>query len=701
MVTLGRFRLCGSQPTGWGEFSEKSNFKVGDTVYTYCEFFGVSKGGKCRIKFYRDGLLVRNVYWTISDNWDTVWFWQKCKIDKVGNWEARAYYNNTYMGKRSFTVKEENHNKIYGVVKDKDTGEKISGAKITFGGISEHTRSDGKYEMYDVFYSGEISCSASGYKTAKKFIEAPLNGKLEVNFELEKLEGGEKHNRIYGLVKDKALGTPINLATVTFGGKTTYTGNDGKYEILDVWYSGEIVCSAEGYKTATKFIEAPAEGDLEVNFELDRKEEAGATIDITPVVSPLQGMDSKLEGLKELSAGSEIAKLQLDAMKTQGEIYEPAIETALRQVGLDDWADKYHEIYEWLNDNFGVEMPDPKNPGEKRKVIILAGGFQSKLGDFAGRKGISATTAALRKAQGAIAGALGGLTAGTIISGITGAVGTIVFTEFICEEAVQTAGMGVYMASQTKDPEVVRQALENYKNILNACKTIHDAVKYIDPIGSTFEAFFTASENNIYNYENLISRLEEKKERQMTKTDILRAYREELIDEETAKEKLRALNYTDEDIEVMLNLTAKEKLGKLKVTSKPTHAQIIINDKETNLLTSETMELPPGNYAVTVYLEGYKMPDNKEVTIEEGKTAEIHFDLEKKKIGYLYIRSRPSQAAIFINGVDTRLLTPQKFELEEGTYTITLKYKGYQDKVVEGVEVVEGKTTEKYLRLVR
>jgi len=585
--------------------------------------------------------------------------------------------------------------KIYGYVKDQD-GNPIEGAKVSSGGINPtYTNSGGYYEYStDPAVSIRIDVEKEGYNSISEWVDVGTED-VRKDFVLTKEEEAppeENHNRIYGIVKDKALGTPINLATVTFGGKTAYTGNNGKYEIKDVFYSGQIVCSATGYNAATKFIEAPTEGDLEVNFELERSE--APQIDISPIAPPLQGMD------KELSAANEIAKQQLDAAKTQGEIPEPAIETALRQVGLDDWADKYHEIYEWLNDNFGIEVPDPHDPTKKRKVIILTAGFAGGLGGLASKLGLNTAKGALTRAGGAIAATIGGLKASSILKGITGIVGTVVFAEFICEEAVQTAGMGVYMASQTRDPEVVRQALENYKNILNATKQIHDTVKYIDPIGSTFEAFFVAAENNITNYENLISRLEEKKERQMTKTDILRAYREELIDEDTAKEKLRALNYSDEDIDVMLNLTAKEKLGKLRVTSKPTHAQIIINDNPVDLLTSETMELPPGTYAVTVSLEGYKIPDAKEVTIEEEGRAEVHFDLERMKIGYLHIRSRPSQAAIYINGVDTKLLTPQKFELEEGTYTITLKYKGYEDREIE-VDIKENETVERFVRLVR
>ncbi|RLI64798.1 MAG: hypothetical protein DRO67_03605 [Candidatus Asgardarchaeum californiense] len=617
--------------------------------------------------------------------WRNYW---KGEFSSAGMGEAVSFVDEKY----NEYAKEEKP-KIYGYVKDQD-GNPIEGAKVSSGGINPtYTNSGGYYEYStEPAVSIKIDVEKEGYNSVSEWVNVGTEN-VRKDFVLTK-EVEAKHNRIYGIVKDKTLGTPISLAAVTFGGKTAYTGNNGKYEIKDVFYSGQIVCSATGYNAATKYIEAPSEGDLEVNFELERTE--APQIDISPIAPPLQGMD------KELSAANEIAKQQLDAAKTQGEIPEPAIETALRQVGLDDWADKYHEIYEWLNDNFGIEVPDPHDPTKKRKVIILTAGFAGGLGGLASKLGLNTAKGALTRAGGAIAATIGGLKASSILKGITGIVGTVVFAEFICEEAVQAASMGIYTATQTRDPEVVRQALENYKNILDATKQIHDTVKYIDPIGSTFEAFFTAAENNITNYEKLIERLEDKEKykKELSKTDILKAYKEELIDEDTAKNKLRALNYTDEDIELMLNMSAKEKLGKLRVTSKPTHAQIIINDNPVDLLTSETIELPPGTYAVTVSLEGYKIPDAKEVTIEEEGRAEVHFDLERMKIGYLSLRSRPSQAAIYINGVDTKLLTPQKFELEEGTYTITLKYNGYEDREIE-VEIKENETVERFVRLVR
>ena len=616
---------------------------------------------------------------------------------KINIKDARTGKN---IGTWSVKLKEaETKYTLSGYVKDKE-GNPISYATVeAFGVETKTTAANGYYKFdFDQGYSGDVTAGKAGYKEQTKTITL-TEGINSLNFELEEEIGEPEpktHNRIYGTVKGP-IGEAVQYANIIFGGKTAVTNSAGEYEIKDVWYSGEIICQASGYETASKIIEAPAEGDLEVNFSLAQKqEEAPPEVNISPLIPPLQGVDSKMN---YLAMSTNIQGQQLDVMKTLGELDESLLAAALRQVGLDDWADKYNEVSEWLIENFGVEMPGPN--GEKRKVVIITGGLTTGLKGLAGKLGLSTAKGALTKAGGAIAGAIGGLSASSIIKGITGAVGTVVFAEFICEEAVQTAGMGVYMASQTRDPEVVKQALENYKNILNATKQIHDTVKHIDPLGSTFEAFFLAAENNIANYENLISRLEEKKEKQMTKTDILRAYKEELIDEETAKSKLKALNYTDEDINVMLNLTAKEKLGKLKVTSKPTHAQIVINGQSTSLLTSESMELPPGSYAVTVYLNGYKMPAEKDITIEEGKTAEVHFDLERKKIGYLHIRSNPSQAAIEINDIDTRLLTPQKFELEEGKYKITLKYKGYKDKVVEQVEVKEGETTEKYLRLVR
>ncbi|RLE69762.1 MAG: hypothetical protein DRJ45_06245 [Thermoprotei archaeon] len=540
---------------------------------------------------------------------------------------------------------------LSGYVKDTE-GNQIDYATVdAFGIETKTTAANGYYQFeFDQGYSGEVTASKPGYKSQTKTITL-AEGINNLDFELEKETPSpppEKHNRIYGVVKGP-LGEPVQYATVTFGGKTAVTNSAGEYEILDVWYSGEIVCQAPGYETASQIIEAPLEGDLEVNFTLSQKPKEAPEIDVTPLISPLQGVDAKLQ---TFPTATELAKQQLQTQRVQGELDETLLATALRQVGLDDWADKYEEIYSWLTENFGVSYVDPIT-GEEKKMIILAAGFTASLEGLASKLGLSTARSALARAGGAIAAALGGLKASTLIKGITGVMGTVIFAEFIAEEAVQTAGMGVYQAMQTRNAEVIRQAIESYKNILNACKTIHEHVKYLDPIGASFDAFFEAAENNITNYE-------------------------------------KALAYYEE----------KENYGKLRITSKPSYAEIWIDDEFSGYLTPETLKIPVGVYKITIRAEGYHDKVFEHVEIEADKTTELRAELERMKIGYLTIRSRPSQAAIYINGVDTKLLTPQTFELEEGKYTITLKYHGYKDKEFE-VEIKEGETVEKFLRLTR
>jgi hypothetical protein len=70
----------------------------------------------------------------------------------------------------------------------------------------------------------------------------------------------------------------------------------------------------------------------------------------------------------------------------------------------------------------------------------------------------------------------------------------------------------------------------------------------------------------------------------------------------------------------------------LEVKSSPSHAKIYINGIDTMQLTKWTFnELVPGEYDVTVNLEGYTNPATETVTVVSGKTASVHFKLDKIK----------------------------------------------------------------------
>ena len=610
---------------------------------------------------------------------------------------------------------------ICGYVRD-EKGNPIEGAKVTiqeqrespFGGTMWYSRRsylthpDGYYEISAApGYTYRLVVEKEGYKSAT-YVIGPTSNLVEVVSSNERvnldvtldrhdftLESIEKHNRIYGTVTDKALGTPVAYATITFGSKTAITGNDGKYEIKDVWYSGEIVCQAPGYKPATKIIEAPEEGDLEVNFELERAEQP--VTDVTPLVPPLQGIDAALKGYYE--SWQNFARNVLNIEEKDG-VLTAGVGNPL---GLIQQG--FEKLKEALQDAIG-EMPEQQKRSLQLKELLrlYTKGLLPKevaepqiiaIYEYFGLTEEDARKMMLSYFKSLTTSQIEGLFKKGLIDEAK-AKEKLMRNEYTEEDAELIISLW-----KAEEEEKTKEEVKELNRSLLDRLFIADLISEDDYRNKLRELGYTDEDIDL-----LVNLAKTKKEvrveepKVLSKSDVLKAYREELIDEETAKKKLKELNYTDEDIELLLNMSAREKLGKLRVTSKPTRAMIIINDNPINLLTPETIELAPGNYSVTVSMEGYKTPEPKDVVIEEEGRTEVHFDLERMKIGYLTIRSRPSQAAIYINGVDTKLLTPQTFELEEGKYTITLKYRGYKDKEFE-VEIKEGETVEKFLRLTR
>ena len=63
-------------------------------------------------------------------------------------------------------------------------------------------------------------------------------------------------------------------------------------------------------------------------------------------------------------------------------------------------------------------------------------------------------------------------------------------------------------------------------------------------------------------------------------------------------------------------------MGTLEVLSVPVGADILINGESTGRHTPSTIELPAGNYNVTLYLKGYA-PFQQSVTIQQSRTAQL------------------------------------------------------------------------------
>ena len=140
----------------------------------------------------------------------------------------------------------------------------------------------------------------------------------------------------------------------------------------------------------------------------------------------------------------------------------------------------------------------------------------------------------------------------------------------------------------------------------------------------------------------------------------------------------------------------------VKITTKPTAALIFINGSDTGKITPELIILDPGTHEITVKKEGH---ENKtvSVTIKQEEVLEKFIELTKieeaDKSG-VRITSTPTATSIWINGKDTRRITPELIFLDPGTHEITLKKGGYEDRSVS-VTIEEGEILEKFVKLIK
>lgn len=135
--------------------------------------------------------------------------------------------------------------------------------------------------------------------------------------------------------------------------------------------------------------------------------------------------------------------------------------------------------------------------------------------------------------------------------------------------------------------------------------------------------------------------------------------------------------------------------GTLVVDSQPAGASIFIDGKDSNQKTPATIDsLEAKKYEVALSLEGYE-PWKRELDVAAEKTATAQATLTKieqqqvvpAKKGAIYVASKPSGAAIFINGGATGKKTPASIAgLNIGErYNIQLNIDGYKRAYVAKV----------------
>jgi formylglycine-generating enzyme required for sulfatase activity len=138
-------------------------------------------------------------------------------------------------------------------------------------------------------------------------------------------------------------------------------------------------------------------------------------------------------------------------------------------------------------------------------------------------------------------------------------------------------------------------------------------------------------------------------------------------------------------------LTLKPDYGLLRVVTNPEPgAEVMINGNRHSSKTPFTTErLRAGNYELSVSLPMYH-PETREVTIGEGKTTEVVFDL-RPSFGVVSVSTKPeSGAEVLVNGISTGKTTPCDLErLPTGQHQITVRKEWYQPKTI-AVKITDG-----------
>ena len=93
-----------------------------------------------------------------------------------------------------------------------------------------------------------------------------------------------------------------------------------------------------------------------------------------------------------------------------------------------------------------------------------------------------------------------------ILEGVQWVMETVTFIEFICEESIQSCGLGVYIAIQQRNYSAAARALNTQKTILVPyLRTIVTTLGPLAPYSmGPFLAFVVASESNISVFEEIL-----------------------------------------------------------------------------------------------------------------------------------------------------------------------------------------------------
>ncbi|MBN1294659.1 MAG: SUMF1/EgtB/PvdO family nonheme iron enzyme, partial [Candidatus Latescibacteria bacterium] len=124
--------------------------------------------------------------------------------------------------------------------------------------------------------------------------------------------------------------------------------------------------------------------------------------------------------------------------------------------------------------------------------------------------------------------------------------------------------------------------------------------------------------------------------------------------------------------------TLTQQTGSIQVTSTPSGAKIFVNGTDSGEVTPATLPgRAVGNYSVDVVLEGYKSDGPKEVTVSDGETNTVQFELTQDFYTLSGVVTGADSVTITLSGdiSDTRIVNDgEKYSFSlpgGGNYTVT------------------------------
>ena len=128
------------------------------------------------------------------------------------------------------------------------------------------------------------------------------------------------------------------------------------------------------------------------------------------------------------------------------------------------------------------------------------------------------------------------------------------------------------------------------------------------------------------------------------------------------------------------------------VASTPASAAVVLDGKNTGMLTPATLVVEPGSHVVSLKLAGY-VGLTRTVSVAKGGQASLSLSLTRTSstpLGSLRIASTPAGATVTIDGKAVSGKTPLTVDVALGHHSILVALRGYETYSHTGVEVVKG-----------